>query len=301
MPRVSVIIPVYNGERFIRQAIQSVLDQTVQDFEIIVVDDASTDGTATVIPEAFEHHMARTIRYLRNDRNRERAFSRNRGVDEASGDFIFFLDADDAWAPTYMENVLDVFAGGDNDIVYTFQRTFIDERGVVLRVSRKPLANDTGSLIFSSAVGYPTATAFKRQSFPRYRDRYIPREDWEVFLRAYIDGLRVSVLDTDLIRVRSHSGRTSRSLTFWKSTLTVYEDYRDRVPSPYLGRFLFHIGDVCLRFGDLSQGWALTTEAFVRDPLLALNARMVTSMLKRGLRIDKFIHYREQRKRLKEK
>jgi len=96
-PLISVIIPVFNGERFIAEAIQSVLNQNYEPLEIIVIDDGSTDGTADIV-KIFEGN----IRYF-YQKNSGIAVARNAGVTKAKGDFITFIDADDVWAKNKLE------------------------------------------------------------------------------------------------------------------------------------------------------------------------------------------------------
>lgn len=91
MPRVSVIIPVFNGDRFLAEAINSILMQTYQDYEVIVVDDGSTDGTRRVAES-----LGNKIRYFYQD-NQGSAVARNLGIRETQGELIAFLDADDFW------------------------------------------------------------------------------------------------------------------------------------------------------------------------------------------------------------
>ena len=94
---VTAIIPVYNGEDFIKQAIETVLFQTYKNVEIVIVNDHSTDRTEEVIFENFSELLGKKIIYHKNERNMERAYSRNKGVELSTGEFIFFLDADDEW------------------------------------------------------------------------------------------------------------------------------------------------------------------------------------------------------------
>jgi len=97
MPAVSVIIPTYNRAHMVGETIESVLQQTFQDFEVIVADDGSTDGT---------HQLLRTygdrIRYL-FQQNRGAAAARNRAVEEAKGRYLAFCDDDDLWCPDHLE------------------------------------------------------------------------------------------------------------------------------------------------------------------------------------------------------
>jgi glycosyltransferase involved in cell wall biosynthesis len=96
MPTFSVIIPTFNRERFVTEAVQSVLRQACRDFEIIVIDDGSTDNTR----EALEPYK-NAIRYLHQD-NRGVSAARNAGIEQATGDWISFLDSDDLWLEEYL-------------------------------------------------------------------------------------------------------------------------------------------------------------------------------------------------------
>jgi len=100
MPEVSVIIPTYNSVRYLTEAVDSVLAQTFQDLEVLVIDDGSTDGTERVM-----RLYGPPVRYFRQE-NRGVAVARNRGIEESSGRYIAFLDADDTWYPHKLERQL---------------------------------------------------------------------------------------------------------------------------------------------------------------------------------------------------
>ena len=99
MPKVSVIIPTYNRAEFLRSTITSVLNQTFQDFEIIVIDDASQDHTREVVNSLNDER----IRYIRHERNKGVAAARNTGIVNAKSDYIAFLDDDDEWFPEKLQ------------------------------------------------------------------------------------------------------------------------------------------------------------------------------------------------------
>jgi len=101
MPFFSIILPTYNRASFLNRSIGSVLSQTFDDFELIIIDDASSDNTKEVVA-AFEDDR---IRYFKNDQNIERSASRNKGIELSAGNYICFLDSDDA----YRNNHLSVF------------------------------------------------------------------------------------------------------------------------------------------------------------------------------------------------
>src|SRR6185503_3119864 len=96
-PLVSVVIPVFNGERFLREAVESVLAQNYSPVEIIVVDDGSTDRTPNVA-----RSLPETVRYL-HQTNHGPAAARNRGIEQAQGSLIAFADADDLWPAGKLE------------------------------------------------------------------------------------------------------------------------------------------------------------------------------------------------------
>jgi succinoglycan biosynthesis protein ExoO len=103
-PKVSVIIPAYNTEKYIRQAIYSALEQTETQIEVIVVDDASTDRTAMVVEGIPDDR----VRLLKNQRNLGPSGSRNRAIEVARGEWIAILDSDDWYAPRRLERLLGV-------------------------------------------------------------------------------------------------------------------------------------------------------------------------------------------------
>ncbi len=109
---VSIIIPTYNRSELIQKAIKSILDQTYQHFEIIVVDDASTDNTEDVI-NGYDNPK---IRYVKLKENKGQCFARNRGIEQSKGDFIAFLDSDDEWLPNKLKEQIEVFEKGSEKL-----------------------------------------------------------------------------------------------------------------------------------------------------------------------------------------
>lgn len=100
-PVISAIIPLYNKKSYIRRAIDSVLAQTVQNFELIVVNDGSTDGSETIVGEYSDSRIR-----LINQKNQGVSVARNSGVGAAKAELVAFLDADDEWLPEFLENIL---------------------------------------------------------------------------------------------------------------------------------------------------------------------------------------------------
>jgi len=107
-PKVTVIIPTYNRANLLPRAIKSVLNQTLKDFELIIVDDASTDNTREVVEEIQKKD--KRIKYIRLDKNSGApAHPKNVGIQNAKGDYIAFLDHDDEWLPEKLEKQIQLF------------------------------------------------------------------------------------------------------------------------------------------------------------------------------------------------
>jgi len=276
--KVSVVIPVYNGEKYIRNSIKSALEQTYPNVEVIVIDDASYDKTREIVLKEFGD----SVIYYRNERNKERSFSRNKGFELSSGTYVFFLDADDEWEKDYIKESVEFLK--HYDIVYSFPRTFINKNSSIIRKSKKYIPKDLGELILGGMVGYPSATAFRREKFLRYREDIVMREDWEIFIRAFLGNLKIKVIDNDKVRIREHSHRTSRSYEFYNATKKVFLEYRYKIPAEYYPYFAFHFAEVAMRFGKATEGWKVLIPVLIKKPDILKNHRRFLSILKRGWR-----------------
>ena len=111
---VSIIMPAYNDEKYIKESILSVLNQTYTEWELIIVEDCSTDNTCKII-RMFDDER---IRLLKNDNNMGAALSRNRALREAKGRWIAFLDADDIWAPEKLQRQIAYMK--ENELAFTY-------------------------------------------------------------------------------------------------------------------------------------------------------------------------------------
>lgn len=140
---ISVIIPLYNKAASIGQTLRTVLGQTFQDFEVVVVDDGSTDGGADVV-RAVDDARIRLI----SQPNAGVSAARNRGVSEARGEFVAFLDADDLWRPTYLETQFALTCKYPNCAVFATNYEFHDAKGCVTPtiLRRLPFTGEDGIL-----------------------------------------------------------------------------------------------------------------------------------------------------------
>ncbi len=153
-PRVSVIIPAFNVDAYILESIRSVQGQTYTNFEIVVVDDGSTDGTAEVVAQSSQE-----IRLIRQA-NRGLPLARNAGILAAQGELVAFLDADDVWLPEYLEKQVDLInANGGRCLVFCIALVW-DGLHTPTTIWDTTLAFDEGDPLVSIVRGcYPIPTA----------------------------------------------------------------------------------------------------------------------------------------------
>ena len=183
-PRVSVVIPTYKRAHLISRAIQSVLDQTYQDFEIIVVDDGSTDNTEEIV----QNYKEDRIRYIRHSVNKGAAAARNTGIKASRGKYIAFQDSDDEWFPDKLEQQIKVFddASSEVGVVYSgFYRIEADKK-VYFPSDRFTQidGNIHNELLKGNFVGTP-AVLIKKECFEniKYFDENLRAlEDWELWI-----------------------------------------------------------------------------------------------------------------------
>jgi teichuronic acid biosynthesis glycosyltransferase TuaG len=213
-PLVSVVMPAFNAERHIAESIQSVLDQTFADWELVVVDDGSTDRTADV---AAGFHDSR-MRYLRQE-NRGQAAARNTGIRSSSAPFVAFLDADDLWLPGKLEAQLNAIHNTGADLVYCDGYVFYDdgspERSDFFAIVPGTTDGPTmlGLLyeynrIATLSVMVKRAAIDQAGLFDEDR-RFQNCEDYELWLRLARSGCLFHGSSEKLVRYRRHSGSTT--------------------------------------------------------------------------------------------
>lgn len=209
MPRLaSVVIATYNRARFLGEAIDSVLCQTHPEFEVIVVDDGSTDGTRALV----ERYLPR-VRYVWQP-NRERGAARNHGLRLASGDFIAFLDSDDAWTPDKLERDLARFEERpDAGLVYS-DIQLVDVDGRPLRRLRRRGHEGwvTGPLLrknfVSNGAHLIRAEAVRAAGGFREELEFVGSEDWELWVRLSTR-IRFAYVPAATARIRVHADNTT--------------------------------------------------------------------------------------------
>src|SRR5262245_53942203 len=203
LPLISCIVPVFNGERYIQEALESILAQTYRPLEIIVADDGSTDGTAEIV-STFGYH----VRYLKQN-NAGTAAARNLGIGAAFGEFIAFLDADDLWHPEKLSRQTARFAARPelSYCVTHVQNFWIPE----LRAEAEQFREHR---ISKPLPGYVTSTLLVRREFfdavGPFKPGFDYADDTDWFLRAEARGGVKEVLADVLLSRRLHDSNLSR-------------------------------------------------------------------------------------------
>ena len=178
---VSIIIPTYNRARTIEKSIYSVLNQTYQDIEVIVVDDCSTDETQKIVNNIND----KRVRYVKMEFNGGACAARNRGIDEAKGDYIAFQDSDDVFYPEKIEVQLAELNNNNADVVFCAAEiiSIEDARRVVF-----PIMESGFKTHHDIAIGFCASTQTilgKREVFEKYHfDTAMVRlQDYDIMMR----------------------------------------------------------------------------------------------------------------------
>jgi glycosyltransferase involved in cell wall biosynthesis len=209
---VSAVIPVFNGDAYVAEAIKSVLAQTQSPVECIVVDDGSTDSTAEVVTG-----FGGAVKYVRQSRHGV-SVARNRGAEIAQGQLVAFLDHDDTWLPAKLERQVSALAEQDATMALCAMEV-INSSGTVLGTKRLVARDDlaTGMLTFDG-----TQTVSCSSTGIVHRERFLAMggfdpelstsADWDLLLRTLLSG-SIAYLDEPLVRYRVHPSNMSRNIS----------------------------------------------------------------------------------------
>ncbi len=248
MKKVSVIIPVYNVEKYIAETIRSVLEQTYQNFEILIIDDGSSDQSREICQQ-FTDPRIRII----HQKNRGLAGARNTGIRNAQTDYIAFLDGDDLWLPEKLEKHIKHL---DNSpmVGISFSRSaFIDEAGHFLSSYQMPKLKNitTDLLLHCNPVGNGSAPVIRREALEAikfqdvvhgfhedyYFDEQFRRaEDIELWLRItiqtpwQIEGIP-EVLTLYRVNTQSLSANLQEQLESWEKVINKTKSYASELVS----------------------------------------------------------------------
>ena len=220
---VSVVMPVYNAERFLRYSIDSVLSQTYVDFELILVNDCSKDNSLMIMRE-YEQKDSR-VKVFSNEQNRGVSYTRNFGVENASGEYIAFLDSDDMWTSDKLQKQFELIDKyPDTDICFSGS-AFVDTEGnksdYVFSVPEKVIYKE----LLKQNVISCSSVLIKKEWLIKYPMQYDNmHEDFAVWLQVLRDNGVARAVNEPLLIYRVD--KNSKSGNKFKSLLMGYRVYK---------------------------------------------------------------------------
>lgn len=203
---VSIIIPVFNSQNTIKEAIYSVLSQTYSNFEILIIDDNSSDNSLDIINELSEKD--KRIKIISLSENKGVANARNLGLKNATGEFIAFLDSDDKWYPNKLEAQIHFMKANNYDFTFTSYNKF-NQDGKILNLMRCPYKIDNHKLLKTCYPGCLTVMIKRNILQNLYFPLNTKREDYAFWLKVIKRTKFAYGLDLELAQYRLHSGQSS--------------------------------------------------------------------------------------------
>ena len=231
MSLISVIIPVFNGEKTIKETIESVLNQTFSDLELIVIDDGSQDSTLSVVLSLRDPRL-KIFSYA----NAGVSASRNRGFSRASGEFISFLDADDLWTPDKLEAQLKALKANPQAAVAYSWVDYIDSTGKFFRSGNHITANGNiyERFLIDNLLENGSNPLIRKQALAEtgsFNQKMSHAEDWDMWLRLSVRHYFVAVPRPQVLYRMSTNSASTNVLRMEAAALHVIEEAFVEAPS----------------------------------------------------------------------
>ncbi len=216
---VSIIVPVYNASKTIEKTIKSVLNQSYNNFEIIIIDDSSTDKTFEIIEKLGKND--RRILIYKNKDNLGVALTRNLGIAIAKGEFIAFLDSDDIWNPLKLQLQLENIKRYDIDLSYTSYKLINDTNDSEGKIRFVPKNIEYKTLLKENIICCSTVLLKKDLILKyKFKSNYF-HEDFVLWLQLLKDGFKFRGINEVLVLYRK-GGRSSDKIKALKNRWIVY-------------------------------------------------------------------------------
>lgn len=221
---VSIIMPAYNAEKFINEAVDSVLSQTYKDWELIIINDASSDNTGEIVDKYDDNR----IRVFHLSKNSGVSFSRNYGISQAVGKYIAFLDSDDVWKKNKLEEQVRIVRKNDNiGLVFTGSG-FIDENSkkysYILNVPKTITYRD---LLKQNIISCSSVLIQKEHILKYKMEHDFMHEDYASWLQMAKNNIRIVGINKPLLLYRiSRNSKSSNKIKAAKMNWNVYRFMR---------------------------------------------------------------------------
>lgn len=207
MISISVLIPVYNGERFLQESLDSIYGQSFTDYEIIIIDDGSSDNTQGII----ENQTDSRIKYYKNEHNMGIIASLNRGIELCQGKYIARMDADDIAEPERLKTQFGFLENNPNYVLLGSSITRFSESYTIIENRGSDDENSRAKLLFDTCINHPSAmlrTSIIKEHNLKYSKDFIHAEDYAFWVEMSKYGA-IGNLDAALLRYRLHGDNIS--------------------------------------------------------------------------------------------
>lgn len=280
-PVVSVVIPTYNRGDVLGRSIRSVLEQTYSDFEVLVVDDGSSDHTASVVRDFDDSR----VNYLAHEENRGAAAARNTGIRAANGEFIAFQDSDDEWLPRKLEKQMAVFDRVPEEVgvVYSaFYDIAEEETNRVPDTATESIDGDVHERLLEFNFISTQVAVVRRGCFRTVGlfDEDLPRLiDWELWIRLS-EQYRFEFIDEPLVKVyRQPDSISEDDSAGVLARDRILEKHRHRFDPSELAAQQFWVGHGYLKIGQTRKGRRYLARALKNDPRPIYLSTFLVSLL----------------------
>ncbi|MFP4185622.1 MAG: glycosyltransferase family 2 protein [Thermoplasmata archaeon] len=270
MNDVSVILPTFNREDKVGRAIQSVLNQTYKNFELIVVDDASTDNTSEVVKYFDDDRIV----YHRNESNLGGGGSRNIGIELSKNDLIAFLDDDDEWLPTKLEKQIEIIKESPSSCcgVYTGLKKIMDDQVVSEKINHKE-GDLFYELLWKNIIGSTSVVLLKKEPVNEvgaFKESLPASQELELYLRLSRE-YEFRCVPQSLVRYHVHRDDRittdhSKKLHAKKYIYREYEEHIKAVPRLH-AKYLYEMAYHEQKLGNEETAMKMFKRAFVLSPL----------------------------------
>ena len=240
MALVSIIMPTYNNSAFIPAAIESVLNQTVTDWELEIIDDCSNDNTSEVLQTYLERYPR--IHYTRLHKNAGVAAARTEGVNKATGKYIAFLDSDDIWCPEKLEHQLRLQEASGADLIYTGARCMNHNGELLEKYFKVPAKVNYRSLLGGNDIICSSVLVKCEviRQFPMKRSDL--HEDYICWLSILKAGYTAVGINKPLLHYRlAKNSKSRKKLKSANKTYLVYKYMKVPLPVRWKSFFLYAI------------------------------------------------------------
>jgi len=210
VPKVTVLMAIYNGEEYLKECMDNVLSQTYKDFEFLIIDDGSTDSTLDIIKSYKDHR----IRLLKNDKNMSQVASLNIGLDHALGEYIARIDVDDIMLPDRLKKQLSFLIRRPEAALVGSWGEAIDKFGKSIVTSKLPVRKEEiiATILFGGFISIHSSFMFRKKSIldiGKYNEKFSFVEDYKLVIDLLLKGYVVKNIPEVFVKYRFHDDRIS--------------------------------------------------------------------------------------------